>query len=97
MRTRAGLLWLVVLAGCGKNEDPAHPVSWYEQHGVDRDAKVAWCADDAQRQRTPDCMNATTPRPEEATATVGVPKARPSLGNVTGAPMGTPCRSTIMM
>jgi len=58
MRTRAGLLWLVVLAGCGKNEDPAHPVSWYEQHGVDRDAKVAWCADDAQRQRTPDCMNA---------------------------------------
>jgi hypothetical protein len=59
MRTRAGLLWLVVLAGCGKNEDPAHPVSWYEQHGVDRDAKVAWCADDAQRQRTPDCMNAT--------------------------------------
>jgi hypothetical protein len=59
MRTLAGLLWLVVLAGCGKNEDPAHPVSWYEQHGVDRDAKVAWCADDAQRQRTPDCMNAT--------------------------------------
>ena len=51
-------MWLVVLAGCGKNEDPAHPVSWYEQHGVDRDAKVAWCADDAQRQRTPDCMNA---------------------------------------
>jgi hypothetical protein len=58
MQTRAGLLWLVVLAGCGKNEDLAHPVSWYEQHGAERDAKVAWCADDAQRQGTPDCMNA---------------------------------------
>ena len=51
-------MWLLVLAGCGKNEDSGHPVSWYEQHGAERDAKVAWCADDAQRQGTPDCMNA---------------------------------------
>jgi hypothetical protein len=57
-RTLVGVLWLVALAGCGKNEDLAHPVSWYEQHGTERDAKVAWCTDDAQRQRTPDCMNA---------------------------------------
>ena len=57
-RTLVGVLWLVGLAGCGKNEDLAHPVSWYEQHGTERDAKVAWCVDDAQRQRTPDCMNA---------------------------------------
>jgi hypothetical protein len=57
-RTLVWVLWLVALAGCGKNEDLAHPVSWYEQHGTERDAKVAWCTDDAQRQRTPDCMNA---------------------------------------
>lgn len=52
------MLWLLTVAGCGKNEDLAHPVSWYEQHGTERDTKVAWCVDDAQRQRTPDCMNA---------------------------------------
>ena len=52
------MLWLLTIAGCGKNEDLARPVSWYEQHGTERDAKVAWCVDDAQRQRTPDCMNA---------------------------------------
>ena len=52
------MLWLLTVAGCGKNEDLARPVSWYEQHGTERDAKVAWCVDDSQRQRTPDCMNA---------------------------------------
>ena len=52
------MLWLLTVAGCGKNEDLARPVSWYEQHGTERDAKVAWCVDDAERQRTPDCMNA---------------------------------------
>jgi hypothetical protein len=52
------MLWLLTVAGCGKHEDLAHPVSWYEQHGTERDVKVAWCVDDAQRQRTPDCMNA---------------------------------------
>jgi hypothetical protein len=57
-RTLVGILWLLTVAGCGKNEDLARPVSWYEQHGTERDAKVAWCVDDAQRQRTPDCMNA---------------------------------------
>ena len=57
-RTLVGVFWLVTVAGCGKHEDLAHPVSWYEQHGTERDAKVAWCVDDAQRQRTPDCMNA---------------------------------------
>ena len=57
-RTLVGMLWLLTIAGCGKNEDLARPVSWYEQHGTERDAKVAWCVDDAQRQRTPDCMNA---------------------------------------
>ena len=57
-RTLVRVFWLLTVAGCGKNEDLAHPVSWYEQHDTERDAKVAWCADDAQRQRTPDCMNA---------------------------------------
>ena len=49
---------LMLVAGCGKNEEPAQPVSWYEQHVTERNAKVAWCTDDAQRQRTADCMNA---------------------------------------
>ena len=57
-RILVGMLWLLTVAGCGKKEDLAHPVAWYEQHGTERDAKVAWCVDDAQRQRTPDCMNA---------------------------------------
>ena len=57
-RTLVVVFWLVTVAGCGKHEDLAHPVSWYEQHGTEREAKVAWCVDDSQRQRTPDCMNA---------------------------------------
>jgi hypothetical protein len=50
--------WLLVVAGCAKNEEPAHPVSWYQEHESDMQAKVAWCIDDATRQRTPDCQNA---------------------------------------
>ena len=46
-------------AGCGKNAAAEHPVSWYLQHWGDMQAKVAWCTDDAERQRTPDCLNAT--------------------------------------
>ena len=57
-RTLITVVWLVTVAGCGKNEDTANPVSWYEQHGTEMQAKVAWCVDDAERQRTPDCMNA---------------------------------------
>jgi hypothetical protein len=51
-------VWLIAATGCGKHEDAAHPVSWYLQHGPEMQARVAWCADDAERQRTPDCMNA---------------------------------------
>jgi len=58
-RTLLGIMWLIAATGCGKDEESAHPVSWYQQHVTERSAKVAWCADDAQRQRTPDCMNAT--------------------------------------
>ena len=52
------VVWLIAAAGCGKNEDVAHSVSWYLQHDTERQAKVAWCVDDAERQRTTDCMNA---------------------------------------
>ena len=61
-RTLVVVFWLVTVAGCGKHEDLAQPVSWYEQRGTERDAKVAWCGDDSQRQRTPDCMNAAEAR-----------------------------------
>jgi hypothetical protein len=56
--TLVTVMWLVAATGCGKNEDTAHPVSWYQQHDAEMQAKVAWCVDDAERQRTPDCMNA---------------------------------------
>ena len=52
------VVWLMAATGCGKNEDTAHPVSWYLQHDAEMQAKVAWCVDDAERQRTADCMNA---------------------------------------
>ncbi len=57
-QTLVTVVWLIAATGCGKNEDVAHPVSWYLQHDPERQAKVAWCVDDAQRQRTTDCMNA---------------------------------------
>jgi hypothetical protein len=57
-RTLVTVVWLIAAAGCGKNEDVVHPVSWYLQHDTEMQAKVAWCVDDAERQRTPDCMNA---------------------------------------
>jgi len=57
-RTLVTVLWLMAATGCGKNEDAAHPVSWYLQHDTEMQAKVAWCVDDAERERSPDCMNA---------------------------------------
>jgi hypothetical protein len=57
-RTLVTVVWLIAATGCGKNEETARPVSWYQQHDAEMQAKVAWCVDDAERQRTPDCMNA---------------------------------------
>jgi len=57
-RTLVTVIWLMAATGCGKNEDTAHPVSWYLQHDAEMQAKVAWCVDDAERERSPDCMNA---------------------------------------
>jgi hypothetical protein len=57
-RTLVTVVWLMAVTGCGKNEEPAHPVSWYLQHDSEMQAKVAWCVEDAERQRSPDCLNA---------------------------------------
>jgi hypothetical protein len=57
-RTLVTVIWLMAATGCGKNEDTAHSVSWYLQHDAEMQAKVAWCVDDAERERSPDCMNA---------------------------------------
>ena len=57
-RTLVMVVWLIAATACGKSEDSAHPVSWYQQHGTEMQAKVAWCVEDAERQRTPDCLNA---------------------------------------
>ena len=58
-RTSVAVAWLIVAAGCSRNEEPVHPVSWYLEHTNEMQAKVAWCVDDADRQHTSDCMNAT--------------------------------------
>jgi hypothetical protein len=52
------VVWLLLEAGCGKPEEPEHPVSWYLEHKTDMQAKVTWCVDDAERRRTPNCQNA---------------------------------------
>jgi hypothetical protein len=52
------VLWLCAAAGCGKHKDAEHPISWYLEHSADMQTKVAWCIDDAERQRTADCQNA---------------------------------------
>jgi hypothetical protein len=57
-QTLVTVVWLMVATGCSKNEDTIHPVSWYLQHDTEMQAKVAWCVDDAERQHTPDCLNA---------------------------------------
>ena len=57
-QTLVTVVWLIAATGCGKHEEPAHPVSWYQEHEADMQAKVTWCVDDAERQRTPDCLNA---------------------------------------
>lgn len=56
------VIGLMAAAGCSKNEDTGHPVSWYLQHATEMRAKVAWCVDDAERQQMPDCLNAAEAR-----------------------------------
>jgi hypothetical protein len=53
------VVWFLLAAGCGQYEEPEHPVSWYLEHRADMEAEAVWCVDDAERQRTPDCQNAT--------------------------------------
>jgi hypothetical protein len=84
-KTFVTVLWLCAAAGCGKHEDSGHPVSWYLEHSADREAKAAWCIDDAERQRGPDCQNALEAKRREALGSQkslapidwGAPKAKP--------------------
>ena len=46
------------VVGCSQQEDPVQSVSWYLAHDAERQAKVTWCIDDAQRRQRADCMNA---------------------------------------
>lgn len=56
-------LTMVYISGCSQQATSPPPVtqtvSWYESHKDERTAKVKWCADDASRQATADCMNAS--------------------------------------
>jgi hypothetical protein len=49
-------LWVV---SCGNPKEDVHTVSWYLEHPEDMKAKFTWCSDDAERQRTDDCKNAS--------------------------------------
>jgi hypothetical protein len=57
-RTAVAVVWLLATAGCGNNDQSTRPVSWYLEHTREMQAKVAWCVDAAERQRSPDCSNA---------------------------------------
>jgi hypothetical protein len=55
---RMSALVLAALAvGCSQKQD-VQPVSWYLAHDTERQAKVAWCIDDAERRQLADCLNA---------------------------------------
>jgi hypothetical protein len=51
---------LLALTACAKQVPPEEPrtVSWYLAHKDERTAKQTWCADDAARQATANCINA---------------------------------------
>ena len=48
------------VGGCTQPVPPEEirTVSWYAEHRDERIAKQHWCADDAARQATTNCMNA---------------------------------------
>lgn len=48
-----------VLVGCSHPTGPVRPVSWYLSHEIERQSEVAWCLDDAGRERAVNCANAT--------------------------------------
>ena len=48
----------VLAAGCSPRAATVHPVSWYLQHAAEKQSKLAWCLDDAERARLADCLNA---------------------------------------
>jgi hypothetical protein len=52
------LMWVVLAAGCNKQPDGYQLVSWYLDHDTERQSKIAWCADDAERGVSIDCQNA---------------------------------------
>ena len=52
------LVWGVVAAGCDRQPEREHLVSWYADHDTERKAKIAWCSDDAERSASVDCQNA---------------------------------------
>jgi hypothetical protein len=56
MPHRSVIVVLVLLAACSRQAP--QPVSWYVDHASEREAKVSWCRDDAERQRSADCENA---------------------------------------
>jgi hypothetical protein len=55
-----GVLLVSALGGCAREvpAEEARTVPWYGAHKAQRDAKLKWCAEDAARQATPNCLNA---------------------------------------
>ena len=66
---------LISLAACGSQ---TQPVSWYLAHREERVAKLRWCADSAEREGKPDCINAV----EAEQKAMMQPNARTSADNL---------------
>jgi predicted small lipoprotein YifL len=68
------------LGGCGQQQplEPPHSVSWYMAHQAERVSKQRWCAEDAGRQGSPDCINAV----EADQKVMMQPNARTSADNL---------------
>lgn len=49
------IVTMLLLQGCGDTEQS---VEWYQAHAAERKERIKWCANDAARGITADCMNA---------------------------------------
>ena len=64
------------VGGCSKPQEPAPTVSWYLEHPDAMKAKVAWCGDDAARQKSDECQNAMAANGRKA---MGIMKNLPPI------------------
>lgn len=65
-------------AACAPAPNPPHPVSWYREHAVEREAQLRQCQENpGELLSTPACVNVTT---AEKAQSMGSLRELPSLG-----------------